>query len=75
MAKNEITKSDLKLRGNRSNVELLGIPYTISRPRKELFDLCERQNNIRVEDLEFRPDVFQNNAMMANGQVKEVLEK
>lgn len=68
MAKKEIKKSNLKFRGNmgenNSMKELLGMPAVISRARKEMFESTQRQNNICVEDIEFRPDTIENIGMI-----------
>lgn len=47
----------------------------ISEARKKLYETCNTQNEINVDDLELRPDAFENIAMFDNGDIDKVLGK
>lgn len=47
----------------------------ISEARKKLYETCNKQNEIKVDDLELRPDAFENITMFANGYIDKVLGK
>lgn len=47
----------------------------ISEARKKLYETWNKQNEIKVDDLELRPDAFENFTMFANGDIDKVLGK